>query len=97
MLIYLTNLSTSFYQALQASPELDFPEQCGKVHNLALILLGLILSLLCGNFGSLSGILRGMQHTHSTLCTFLAIYVFPVVSLAHLPLTHKVNLTVFKD
>ena len=73
MLIHPISQSTTFYQALQAAPDLDLRDQRGKVHDLPLILLGLTLSLLRGKDGSLSSIHRGMQHTHQALCTFLDI------------------------
>lgn len=97
MPIHPISQNTTFYQALQVSPDLDLRDQRGKIHDLPLILLGLTLSLLRGKDGSLSSIHRGMQHTHQTLCTFLEIEKCPVVSRAHLPLVlQKVNLSVFE-
>ena len=69
-----------------------------KVHDLTLILLGLILGLLCNRNGCLSSIHRHMVNKHSSLCSFLEIENQGIVFLSHLPiLLQKVNVAVFEQ
>jgi hypothetical protein len=83
---------TSFYLALQNSPELDLRDNRGKVHSMSLVLCGLIVSLLRGKDGCLSVLHRSMVRQQKSLCSLLNIEYEPVISRSHLPvLLKKVN------
>jgi predicted transposase YbfD/YdcC len=82
----------SFYLALQSSPELDLRDNRGKVHNMSLVLCGLIFSLLRGKDGNLSSIHRGMVKKQKSICDLLGIEYELVISRSHLPIfLKKVN------
>jgi hypothetical protein len=71
---------TSFYLALQNSPELDLRDNRGKVHSMSLVLCGLIVSLLRGKDGGLSVLHRSMVRQQKSLCSLLNIEYEPVIS-----------------
>jgi len=88
----------SFYEEMQNCAALDLRDRRGKTHNLAFVLLGVILGILRKRDGVLSGIHRSMCHTNASLCRFLGISEQRVVSRSHLPkLLQKVNVEVFDD
>lgn len=88
---------TTFYGELQANNELDLRDNRGKRHDMALVLLGVLIGLLRKRDGSLSSIHRSMANTHDQLCLSLNIVNKRVVSRAQLPrLLLKVNRVVFE-
>ncbi len=89
---------TTFYEEMQNHSTLDLRDNRGKRHNLALVLLGLVIGLLRKRDGVLSSIHRSMQNTQVELCAALGIDNEPVVSRAHFPrLLMKVNRIAFED
>jgi hypothetical protein len=86
--------SNSFYLALQANAALDLRDNRGKLHNMSLVLCGLIFALLRGKDGNLSAIHRSMVKKQKELCLFLGIDYQSVISRSHLPIFLKyVNVT----
>jgi len=86
----------SFYEEMQNCSALDLRDNRGKTHDLAFILLGVLLGILRKRDGTLSGIHRSMVNTNSTLCYFLCLCEQPVVSRSHLPIVlQKVDVEVF--
>ena len=86
----------SFYEEMQNCSDLDKRDRRGKVHDLALVLLGVLLGILRGRDGVLSSIYRSMENAHKALCVFLDIPNQEVVSRSHLPvILGKVDIEVF--
>lgn len=81
--------SNSFFLALQSNVELDLRDNRGKVHNMSLVLCGLIVSLLRGKDGNLSALHRSMVKKQAALCTLLNIDNQSVISRSHLPIFLK--------
>jgi len=89
---------TTFFEILQNCKELDLRDNRGKRHDLAFVLLSLLISLLRKRDGKLSSIYRSMKNKNSELCSYLGLEVFPIVSRSHLPiLLSKVNVPIFED
>lgn len=89
---------TTFYEELQNHKGLDLRDNRGKRHDLALVLLGLIIGLLRNRDGTLSSIHRSMENKHSETCVALKIDNQSVVSRSHLPvLLSKVNRAAFEE
>ena len=74
------NKETTFYKDLQKAEGLDLRDNRGKRHNLAFILLGVIIGLLRKRDGDLSSIHRSMVNTHKKLCTHLNVEIERAVS-----------------
>ncbi len=90
--------TTTLYKQFQNCSDLDLRDNRGKRHNLAFILLGLLLGLLRKRDGSLSSLHRNMVNNNEAICVFLGIDTQPVVSRPQLPLVlQKVNLRVFEQ
>ena len=81
--------SNSFYLALQGNAELDLRDNRGKLHNMSLVLCGLIFAFLQGKDGNLSAIHRSMVRKQKALCLFLGIDYEIVISRSHLPVFLK--------
>jgi predicted transposase YbfD/YdcC len=81
--------SNSFYLALQDNAALDLRDNRGKLHNMSLVLCGLIFALLRGKDGNLSSIHRSMIKKQKELCSFLGIDYQIVISRSHLPVFLK--------
>lgn len=79
----------SFYLALQDNAELDLRDNRGKLHNMSLVLCGLIFALLRGKDGNLSSIHRSMVKKQKELCSFVGIDYQIVISRSHLPIFLK--------
>lgn len=89
---------TTFYEEVQKSEGLDLRDNRGKIHDLAFILLGVILGLLRKRDGNLSSIHRSMVNTHEKLCSILQIKIPRAVSRAQLPrILAKVDLEKFEE
>jgi len=88
---------TTFYEQMQNSKSLDLRSNIGKRHNLAFVLLGLVIALLRKRDGFLSSIHRSMENMNKVLCSSLSIECQRVVSRSHLPiLLKKVDLKTFE-
>lgn len=89
---------TTFYEDLQKAEGLNLRDNRGKRHDLAFILLGVIIALLRKSDGNLSSIHRSMINTHKKLCTHLNIEIARSVSRAQLPrILGKVSLVKFEE
>lgn len=89
---------TTFYEELQKAEDLDLRDSRGKRHDLAFVLLGVVLGLLRKRDGNLSSIHRSMVNTHKKLCCSLNIKIEKAVSRAQLPrILAKVNLEKFEE
>ena len=85
--------STTLFLSLQNNTELDLRDTRGKIHNLPIVLVGLILGLLRKRDGNLSSIHRAMKNTHEDLMKVLKdrydIDYQKVISRSHLPILLK--------
>lgn len=59
--------TTTFFQLLATTPELDGRDNRGKRHSLALVLTGLVAALCCERDGSLSRLHRHMVNHFNSL------------------------------
>lgn len=88
----------TFYEELQNAEGLDLRDCRGKKHDLAYVLLGVLIGLLRHRDGNLSSIHRSMINTHRQLCESLGVVIEGVVSRAQLPrILLKVNRSVFEQ
>jgi hypothetical protein len=85
MATYTREQETTFYEEIQNCEGLDLRDSRGKIHDLAFVLLGLIIGLLRNRDGNLSSIHRSMKNTHEELCELLNIDIESVISRSHLP------------
>ena len=85
--------STTLFLSLQNNTELDLRDTRGKIHNLPIVLVGVILGLLRKRDGNLSSIHRAMKNTHEDLMKVLKdrydIDYQKVISRSHLPILLK--------
>lgn len=89
---------TTFYDDLQKCKALDLRDNRGKRHNLALVLLGLILAILRNRDGNLSSIHRCMKNNKMKIAKALGVDNEKIVSRSHLPvLLEKVDRSVFEQ
>jgi len=95
---YNSKQETTYYEELQKTSGLDLRDNRGKRHNLAFVLLGVVLGLLRKRDGNLSSIHRSMVNTHFELCSVLEVEIAKAVSRAQLPrILAKVNLLKFEE
>lgn len=88
---------TTFYEKLQTRKGLDLRDRRGLVHDLAFVLLGIIIGLLRKRDGCLSSIHRSMVNKNKAICESLGIDLQVVVSRSHLPIIlKKVSLIEFE-
>ncbi len=98
MLTYDIKQETTFYERLQNREGLDLRDNRGKRHDLAFILLGVLIGLLRNRDGHLSSIHRSMVNTHHQLCRQLGLKIEATVSRAQLPrVLAKVQLSKFES
>lgn len=98
MLTHAYRQKKTFYEEIQNHPALDLRDNRGKKHDLALVLLGVMIGLLRHRDGNLSSIHRSMVNTHERLAKSLGIDNKPVVSRSQLPrILEKVNRKVFEE
>ena len=84
--------TTTFFQLLENSPQLDGRDNRGKRHSLALVLTGLVVALCCGRDGSLSRLHRHMTNQFDSLLIATQLTDHKPISRAQLPLLlAKVN------
>lgn len=89
---------TTFYEELKANGQLDLRDRRGRKHDMAFVLLGVMMGLLRNRDGTLSSIHRCMVNTHSQLCELLSIDIERVVSRAQLPrILASVNQALFEQ
>lgn len=88
--------TTTFFQLIQITPELDGRDNRGKRHALALVLTGLVAALCCGRDGSLSRLHRHMVNHFGCLLEISQLPNHKPISRAQLPLLlAKVNGVIF--
>ena len=88
----------TFFEQLQIAEGLDLRDNRGKEHDLAVILVGVVLAILSNRDGNLSSIHRHMKNHYSQLLQELELndYDCSVVSRSHLPIIlGKVSAKVF--
>ena len=84
--------TTTFFQLIDNTPELDMRDNRGKRHSLALVLTGLVAALCCGRDGNLSRLHRHMVNHFDKLLDATQITDYKHISRAQLPLLlAKVN------
>lgn len=84
--------TTTFFQLLEQTPDLDMRDNRGKRHSLALVLTGLVAALCCGRDGNLSRLHRHMTNHFDSLLTSTQLVDHKAISRAQLPLIlAKVN------
>lgn len=84
--------TTSFFQLLDQTPDLDMRDNRGKRHSLALVLTGLVAALCCGRDGNLSRLHRHMVNQFESLLEATQLKDQRAISRAQLPiLLAKVN------
>jgi hypothetical protein len=81
-----TTKTTTFFQLLEQTPDLDFRDNRGKRHSLALVLTGLVIALCCGRDGSLSRLHRHMTNQFTNLLEAMQLTDHKPISRAQLPL-----------
>lgn len=86
--------NTSFFEKLQSCAGLDLRDNRGKRHELAIILVGVVLAMLSNRDGKMSSLHRHLEFHHEQLLDFLGIELKKCVSRAHLPIVlGKVSVT----
>lgn len=75
----------SFFEKLQLAEGLDLRDNRGKRHDLAVVLTGVTLALLCNRDGNLSAIHRHLENHYEQLVEVLGIEKKKAVSRAQLP------------
>lgn len=84
--------TTTFFQLLDQTPDLDMRDNRGKRHSLALVLTGLVAALCCGRDGNLSRLHRHMTNHFEALLNVTQLTDHKAISRAQLPLLlAKVN------
>ena len=78
--------NTSFFEKLQSCDGLDLRDNRGKRHELAIILLEVVLAILSNRDGKMSSIHRHLEFHHQSLLDFLGIKLKKCVSRSHLPI-----------
>ena len=92
--------SRTFFEQLQTAEGLDLRDNRGKEHDIAVILLGLVLAILSNRDGNLSSAHRHMENHYLELLEELQLtdYEYGVVSRSHLPIVlGKVSAKVFNQ
>jgi hypothetical protein len=88
--------TTTFFQLLAQTPDLDLRDNRGKRHSLALVLTGLVAALCCGRDGNLSRLHRHMTNQFENLLEATQLTDQKPISRAQLPLLlAKVNGPIF--
>jgi len=78
--------TTTFFQLIDNTPELDMRDNRGKRHSLALVLTGLVAALCCGRDGNLSRLHRHMVNHFEELLDTAQLTDYKPISRAQLPL-----------
>ena len=86
----------SFFEKLQNTEGLDLRDNRGKRHDLAIVLLGVMLALLSHRDGCLSSIQRHLKNHYEKLMTALQLEPKSAISRPQLPrVLEKVSVEVF--
>ena len=86
----------SFFEKLQNEKGLDLRDNRGKRHDLAVVLIGVVLALLSNRDGNLSSIQRYLENHYERLVTCLGVAKKSPVSRSQLPnMLAAVSVTVF--
>src|SRR5260221_10923111 len=86
----------SFFEKLQNEKGLDLRDNRGKRHDLAVVLIGVMLALLSNRDGNLSSIQRYVQNNYERLVEVLGVEKKRAVSRSQLPnILAEVSVTVF--
>lgn len=83
MVTYIEEQETTFYKEIQNCEDLDLRDNRGKIHDLAFVLLGLIIGLQRNRDGNLSSLHRSMRNTREELCDLLNLEIESVISRSH--------------
>lgn len=88
----------SFFEKLQSADGLDLRDNRGKKHDLAVVLTGVTLAILCNRDGNLSAIDRHIHNHYEKLVEVLGVEKKRAVSRAQLPrILERVSVEVFDD
>ena len=88
----------SFFEQLQNTDGLDLRDNRGLVHDMALVIIGVVLALLSNRDGKLSSIQRHMKNNHDKLTKSLNVESEKAVSRSQLPLIlAKIDLGIFQQ
>jgi predicted transposase YbfD/YdcC len=88
----------SFFQKLQSARGLDLRDSRGKRHDLAVVLVGVVLALLSNRDGNLSSIHRHLKNHYAKLVEVLGVENKRAVSRAQLPvILARVSVSVFNQ
>jgi len=88
----------SFFEKLQSIEGLDLRDNRGKRHDLAVVLVGVVLALLSNRDGNLSSIQRHLKNHYEKLVAHLGVEQQRAVSRAQLPLIlGAVSVTIFDN
>jgi predicted transposase YbfD/YdcC len=86
----------SFFEKLQLADGLDLRDNRGKRHDLAVLLTGVTLALLCNRDGNLSAVWRHLKNHYEKLVEVLGVEKKRAVSRAQLPrILEKVSVEIF--
>jgi len=86
----------SFFEKLQKAEGLDLRDKRGKKHNLAVVLVGVTMAVLCNRDGCLSSIHRHLKNNYEKLVLALGVEKRRPVSRSQLPIIlEKVAVKVF--
>ena len=97
MLTHSLGQEPTFYEGLQKIEGLDLRDARGRKHDMAFVLLGVIIGLLRHRDGNLSSIHRSMENTNKDFCAAINLANDRVVSRAQLPrILRKVNREAFE-
>ena len=88
----------SFFEQLQNAEGLDLRDHRGLVHDMPLVMIGVVLALLSNRDGKLSSIQRHMKNNHDKLAKSLNVESKQAVSRSQLPLIlAKIDLGIFQE
>lgn len=89
--------NNSFFEQIQNTEGLDLRDKRGLIHDMALVVIGVVLALLSNRDGKLSSIQRHMKNNHAKLTNFLNIKSEKSVSRSQLPIVlSKIDLSLFQ-
>jgi hypothetical protein len=95
---HTVNEGTTFYEELQKKEGLDLRDKRGIKHDIAFILISVLLGLLRNRDGNMSSLHRHIVNNHKLIRKALSIENEQVISRSHLPrILMKVDRKVFED
>lgn len=88
----------SFFEQIQNTEGLDLRDNRGLIHDMALVVIGVVLALLSNRDGKLSSVQRHMKNNHAKLTNSLNIKSEKSVSRSQLPIIlSKIDLSIFQQ